>query len=65
MERTKDCDAISLSQEKSDCFSVRTVESQEANQILLQDLIGITRSWLMVQKCNDFEYSTRLDFALS
>ncbi len=59
---TKDDEAIELSLEKSDSYSIWTVEGRQSNQIMLRDFTGNTRSWLMVEKLNENEMSTRLYF---
>lgn len=62
LKHTKDSDAVELSLGKTDHFSFWTVEGREINQILLRDLSGNTRSWLMVEKSSDKEVKTRLFF---
>jgi len=65
---TKDDEAIELSLEKSDSYSIWTVEGRQSNQIMLRDFTGNTRSWLMVEKSSgsdsnrDGGISTRLYF---
>mgnify|MGYP000064086267 FL=1 len=61
-KRASDHDALALSLGKSDRYSIWTVEGREANQILMRDFTGNTRSWLMVQKASDSEAGTRLYF---
>lgn len=58
-----DLDAQQLAQGRSGKFSAWTVEGREPNQLLLCDLTGRTRSWLMVreQRYGD-ERVTRLYF---
>ena len=57
-----DHDALALSLGKSDRYSIWTVEGREANQILMRDFTGNTRSWLMVEKANGSEVKNRLYF---
>jgi hypothetical protein len=61
-KRVMDSEAVELSTGKSDTYSIWTVEGRESNQIILRDFTSSTRSWLMVQKPNDNEMSTRLYF---
>lgn len=44
-----DEEALLLSQDKANSFSAWTVEHRSANQVLLRDFRGDTKSWLMVQ----------------
>lgn len=60
-KRASDHDALALSLGKSDRYSIWTVEGREANQIMMRDFTGNTRSWLMVQKATG-EAGTRLYF---
>ncbi len=57
-----DHDALALSLGKSECYSIWTVEGREANQILMRDFTGNTRSWLMVKKASAGGAGTRLYF---
>lgn len=61
-EGASDHDALSLSLGKSDRYSIWTVEGREANQIMMRDFTGNTRSWLMVQKASGGKTGTRLYF---
>ena len=57
-----DHDALALSSGKSDRYSIWTVEGREANQVLMRDFTGNTRSWFMVKKASGGEAGIRLYF---
>ena len=59
---TADKDAIKLSLGETESYSIWTVESRTSNQILLRDITGRTRSWLMVKHIGSTEMTTRLYF---
>ena len=48
-----DAEAGELARGKREAFAARTVEAREADQILLCDLHGRTRSWLQVRPAED------------
>jgi len=58
-----DSDAMALSLDQSERYSIWTVERRQSNQILLRDFTQKTRSWLMIEKRKDDDaVITRLFF---
>jgi hypothetical protein len=57
-----DADATRLAEGRSDAFSAWTVEGRAPDQLLLRDLTGRTRSWLMVAPVAGGAGATRLYF---
>ncbi|WP_191601532.1 hypothetical protein [Marinomonas algicola] len=63
LKATSDKDAIRLSTNQTRHYSIWTVENRVDNQILLADVTGKTKSWLMVQELKSGKSSiTRLYF---
>ncbi len=56
-----DADARALAAGDAGAFAAWTLEARDENQLLLRDLSGRTRSWLMVERI-DTRDSTRLYF---
>lgn len=62
-KHSSDDDVRELSLGNTECFSAWTVEMRSSNQILLCDITGKTRSWLMVESLsNEKPLATRLYF---
>jgi len=55
-----DQEAVALAQGQRQAFAAWSVEERTPNQILLRDMTGRTRSWLMTAPCEDG--TTRLYF---
>ena len=56
-----DAEAADLAANKRESFAAWTVEARRANQLLMRDLAGATRSWFMVEPLPDGT-STRVFF---
>jgi len=56
---SSDADVVRLARADTDSFAAWRVEAREANELLLRDFLGNTRSWL---KCEQDAAGTRLFF---
>ena len=62
-KKTTDSHTNELALSQTSAFSAWTVEGRESNQLLLRDLLGRTRSWLMAEPMEvDGKRHTRLYF---
>jgi hypothetical protein len=59
---SRNIDARRLASGEVDAYSAWTVEARAADQLLLRDHAGRTRSWLMVETAGDDAGSTQLYF---